>query len=291
MDRKRKKEGQGERLAAIVIELNSSGFIDKNKLITEFCISERTIYRDLGLLSAILEHKGNGIYTFASPEKSHMHKELYSFLDGETFLPTLSGDFWNKLPQRSQEKNIIIKAGEAEHTVRDDLRKYFDFFEKAIKENRVCRFHYNNKTRLINPYKLVNQNAVWYLKGTENYKPKSFALSKIGFAEITHSLFEKDINISRMIDESKSAWISLDSFLVTMMVDHKVSWYFKRRNILPEQRIIEENKDGVILECRAISEQQILPMIQYWLPNIVIKEPIWLKGKLISTLHSYISYV
>ena len=278
-------------MAAIVVELNSSGFIDKNKLVAEFNVSERTIYRDLGLLSAILEHKGNGIYAFASPEKSHMHKELYSFLDGETFLPAVSGDFWNKLPQRFQEKNIVIKAGESEHSVRDDLRKYFDFFEKAIKENRVCRFRYNNKARLVNPYKLVNQNAVWYLKGTEDSKPKSFSLSKIEFAEITHSFFEKDINISRMIDESKSAWLSQDSFTVTVMVDHKVSWYFKRRNILPEQKVVEENKDGVILECRAVSEQQILPMIQYWLPNVFIKEPIWLKDILIRNIYSYTNFL
>ena len=51
----------------------------------------------------------------------------------------------------------------------------------------------------------------------------------------------------------------------------------------------EEQHDGVTLRCQAAHENQILPLLFYWLPNIQILEPAWLKEKLVKTLEGYLA--
>ena len=41
--------------------------------------------------------------------------------------------------------------------------------------------------------------------------------------------------------------------------------------------------------CLAAHENQILPLIFYWLPNIQVLEPAWLKEKMVATLESYLA--
>ena len=62
-----------------------------------------------------------------------------------------------------------------------------------------------------------------------------------------------------------------------------------RRDLLPEQELLEEQQDGVTLRCQAAHENQILPLLFYWLPHIQILEPSWLKEKFIRTLESYLA--
>lgn len=62
-----------------------------------------------------------------------------------------------------------------------------------------------------------------------------------------------------------------------------------RRDLLPEQELVGEQHNGVTLRCQAAHENQILPLLFYWLPNIQILEPNWLKEKLLKTLENYLA--
>jgi predicted DNA-binding transcriptional regulator YafY len=84
--------------------------------------------------------------------------------------------------------------------------------------------------------------------------------------------------------------VSEDTFAVKIFIKDNISHYFLRRDLLPEQELLEEQRGGVTLRCQAAHENQILPLLFYWLPNIQILEPNWLKEKLVKTLENYLAW-
>jgi predicted DNA-binding transcriptional regulator YafY len=74
---------------------------------------------------------------------------------------------------------------------------------------------------------------------------------------------------------------------VKIFIKDNISHYFLRRDLLPEQELIAEQRHT--LRCQAAHENQILPLLFYWLPNIQILEPVWLKEKL-KTLEAYLAW-
>ncbi len=51
------------------------------------------------------------------------------------------------------------------------------------------RIEYKGKTRLINPYKLINKKNIWYLQATENSRLKSFSLKPDSWFDIQKTTF------------------------------------------------------------------------------------------------------
>jgi predicted DNA-binding transcriptional regulator YafY len=83
--------------------------------------------------------------------------------------------------------------------------------------------------------------------------------------------------------------VSEETFEVKVFTNHSISHYFTRRDLLPEQEVVAESDDGVTIRCQAAHENQILPLIFYWLPNIQVLEPQWLRDKLFDTLEGYMT--
>jgi predicted DNA-binding transcriptional regulator YafY len=147
---------------------------------------------------------------------------------------------------------------------------------------------YKGKTRLINPYKLINQKNIWYLQATENSRLKSFSLSQISWLDIQKSTFMPEEQIE-LLEKRLDPWVSESTFEVKVFINRNISHYFQRRNLLPEQELLGEESGGVTLRCLAAHENQILPLLFYWLPNIQILEPVWLKEKFVKTLEAYLA--
>ena len=158
-----------------------------------------------------------------------------------------------------------------------------------LRNHNVCQIVYKGKTRLINPYKLINKKNIWYLQATENSRLKSFSLSQIRWFDIQKTLFTPEENVRALLEKSLDPWVSEDTFTVKIFIKDNISHYFLRRDLLPEQELLEEQRGGITLRCRAAHENQILPLLFYWLPNIQILEPNWLKEKLVKTLENYLA--
>ncbi|HAY5651051.1 TPA: DeoR family transcriptional regulator [Escherichia coli] len=54
-----------QRITAIIVELYQYGFVSRKKMMDEFNISERTLYRDLNRLGDRIVPDGDGIYRLA----------------------------------------------------------------------------------------------------------------------------------------------------------------------------------------------------------------------------------
>ncbi|NJQ21003.1 WYL domain-containing protein [Pantoea sp. LS15] len=282
-----------ERLVDILVELHLNGVVNRSALMEKFKITERTVYRDLNALSPIVEHTGNGLYRLIhssqSPGGQGLHHSLANFLNADSFFPERNAEFWQKLETRVDENHILILGNEAEHTVQRDIRLHLAKIEKSIKNHNVCQIVYKSKTRLINPYKLINKKNIWYLQATENGRLKSFSLSQISWLDIHTTTFTPEENARELLEKSLDPWVSEDTFAVKIFIKNNISHYFLRRDLLPKQELLEEQHSGVTLRCQAAHENQILPLLFYWLPDIQILEPSWLKEKLIRTLESYLA--
>ncbi len=284
-----------ERLVDILLELHLHGVVNRQTLMHKFNITERTVYRDLNALSPIVEYTGDGQYRLIHASQGHAGQELHhviaNFLNVDDYFPEKGGDFWEKLGTRAQENHIMILGGDAERKEKWDIHAQLAAFEKAIKSQQVCQILYKGKTRKVNPYKVINKKNIWYLQATENGRLKSFSLSLIQWLDIRSETFTPDNDTLELLKKNPDPWVSEETFEVDVLIPAAIAHYFKRRDLLPGQEVLAENKQGITLRCHAAHENQILPLLFYWLPNIQVLEPAWLKQKFVATLETYLAEV
>lgn len=171
------------------------------------------------------------------------------------------------------------------------IHRLLPTLEKAIKHRQVCQILYKDKSRLINPYKLINKNNICYLQATDNNKLKSFSLGLIQWLDIRSEKFTPDNETLKLVEASLDPWVSEETFEVDIFIPASMAHYFKRHNLLPGQEILSDEHQGITLRCHAAHENQILPLLFYWLPNIQVLEPAWLKQKFVATLETYLTEV
>ncbi len=282
-----------ERLVDILMELHLHGVVSRHALMHKFNITERTVYRDLNALSPIVEHTGGGQYRLIHAVQNSagqgLHHTIANFLNADSFFPDRGTEFWQKLESRVDESYIQILNNDAEHSVENDIRRYLPSIEKSIKNRNVCKIVYKDKNRTVHPYKLINKKNIWYLQATENGRLKSFSLSQIKWLDIQNATFSPEEHAIALLEKNLSPWVSEDTFEVKIFINNTISHYFRRRNLLPQQEILEDHAHGTTIRCMAAHENQILPLIFYWLPNIQVLEPAWLKQKMVKTLESYLT--
>lgn len=102
----------------------------------------------------------------------------------------------------------------------------FDSLSKAILEHTKVNFSYKNKKRSVNPYKLVNNNGVWYLVADEDGILKNFAVSKIINLQTTDTNFAPNAEFLSTIEKNELGWFSQNTIEVTLKIKSCVAEYF-----------------------------------------------------------------
>lgn len=75
-----------------------------------------------------------------------------------------------------------------------------------------------------------------------------------------------------------------------LSVAPQVAYYFKRRKLLPLQTIDKELENGgLIVSSRIGDKNQILPLVRYWIPHVLILEPMWLRDQLERELEEFLA--
>lgn len=281
-----------ERLVDILLELHRHGVVNRQALMHKFNITERTVYRDLNALSPIVERCGDGLYRLIHGRHGQsgmeLHEIIANFLNVDSFFPATGREFWDKLESRVEDNHIMILGNDAERTGPQDIQSLLANVEKAIKGQQVCQILYKGKSRRVNPYKLINKKNIWYLQATEERRLKSFSLSLIQWLDIRSETFTPDNDTLELLEKNLDPWVSEETFEVEVFIPASIAHYFKRRDLLPGQEILAEKSQGITLRCHAAHENQILPLLFYWLPNIQVLEPAWLKQKFVATLENYL---
>ena len=280
------------RLTQILLKLNQGEKLDPHQLADEFKVTLRTIQRDLlERFSYLPLKKDNGLFSlelFYLGKLNAHDVERFACLAGvKALFPVLKDDFLRELFDTRISEAYLVKG----HHYEDLSKKNHEFkqLEQAILQHRWIQFAYKDKTYRAQPYKLVNYNAIWYLAAKADEQLKAFTFSQLKRMVIDCEQFSPDLEVNRIIEQEDSIWFTETKREVVLKVDSSVAQYFQRRALLPNQQIDKTLEDGsLIVSSRIARDNQILPIIRYWLPNVQIISPNELGHSLLQSLREYL---
>lgn len=280
----------------ILFKLNQGDKLDPRQLAVEFNVNLRTIQRDI-----------NERFSYLRLEKTRGQYHLNPALLGKLTLkdidrfaglagvkglfPGLSEDFLLKMFETSAQSPLLVKGHHYE-----DLRgkeTYFKQLEHAIVARQKISFEYpvasHSKGYEVEPYKLINNKGVWYLAARHNGKLKTFSFSKMERLTVGHGTFSHDPELDKNLASEDGIWLSEESIEIVLKVDKAVADYFKRRKLIANQVIEKELVDGSLIVSAKVGHQnQVLPIVRYWIPNVRIISPDGLQEEFESTLRKYL---
>jgi len=279
------------RLSLILTKLNSGERFTIQELADEFNVSIRTIQRDMNERFSYLPlQKENGYYFLESYCLGKLNFEdikNFATLSGiKNLYPNLDDNFIVDLLNSKINQTYLIKGYEYENL--QNHTKEFKLINIAIVTNQQIKFNYNDKQRIINPYKLINTEGTWYLSADEDGTLKTYTFSKISNIIATKNSFKINNDFIKIIDQNKATWFSQDKIEVILEVDKSIVEYFTKRELLPNQKIIEQHENYYIISSTVSYEEELLRVVRYWIPYIRIIEPIGLQDKLSKQLEDYI---
>lgn len=280
------------RLSSILLKFNSGERFTIDELCEEFNVDKRTIQRDINERFSYFPIKKENGYFFLEPyalgKLSFEDIKNFAAISGiKELYPSLTNEFIADILNTKINSAYLVKT--INHETIASKTDEFQSLSVAILQNIPIRCIYKEKPRILNPYKLVNQQGIWYLVADENSVLKNFSFSKItDFELLEESRFEPKREFVETIQKNEVTWFSQNLTKVTLEIDADVSEYFLRRNMFPNQTIISQN-DGILTLSTKISyDEEILRIVQYWLPHIKIIEPTHLQEKLNDLLSGYL---
>lgn len=285
------------RLSQILVKLNQGLKLDPKALADEFKVNLRTIQRDLNERFAYLPlEKLDGHYrldpTFLGKLSTKDIVRFASLAGVRGLFPSLSDDFLRDIFDDRMQGALLVKGHNYE-----DLRgkeKLFGSLEQAIYDRKRVNFDYAKDGSLktyaeVAPYKLINHKGIWYLTALDGEKLKSFSFSKIQHLKVLDSGFDWDAQLDRKIAADDGIWHSENQREVVLKASPEVAGYFKRRKLIGNQVLEKELADGsVIISAKVSHDNQILPIVRYWLPNLSIISPESLQSELEQGLSAYL---
>lgn len=285
------------RLSQILVKLNQGLKLDPKALADEFKVNLRTIQRDLNERFAYLPlEKLDGHYrldpTFLGKLSTKDIERFASLAGVRGLFPSLSDDFLRDIFDDRMQGALLVKGHNYE-----DLRgkeKLFGTLEKAIYDRKQVCFDYAKEGTLkgyagVAPYKLINHKGIWYLTALDADKLKSFSFSKIQHLKVLDTGFEWDATLDSKIASDDGIWHSDNQREVVLKASPEVAGYFKRRKLIGNQVIEKELSDGsLIISAKVSHDNQILPIVRYWIPNLTIISPESLQAELEQALSAYL---
>lgn len=285
------------RLSQILVKLNQGLKLDPKALADEFKVNLRTIQRDLNERFAYLPlERIEGHYrldpTFLGKLSTKDIERFASLAGVRGLFPSLSDDFLRDIFDDRMQGALLVKGHNYE-----DLRgkeKLFGALEKAIYDRKQICFDYAKEGSLksyseIAPYKLINHKGIWYLTALDDDKLKSFSFSKILHLKVLDTAFDWDATIDTKISSDDGIWHSETQREVVLKASPEVAGYFKRRKLIANQVIEKELSDGsLIISAKVSHDNQILPIVRYWIPNLTIISPESLQAELEQGLTAYL---
>ena len=278
------------RLSQILIKFNNGDRVTIEDLAEEFGVSKRTIERDFvrfSYLPIIKENKEYYLEDLAIGKLNFDDIKNFAIFSGvKSLFPSLTKQFLAEILTDKINKAFLVSNGGFE-----DIEKKQEIFynlTSAICDQKIINFFYNDKARVVKPYKLINTNGIWYLNATENEDIKTYTFSKIKSLKVTDEKFIQNINILKEIERNEINFLSSITKEVHLEIDNSAKEYFLRKKVLSNMKIIDQTNEYFIVSTNVAFDDEILNIVKQWIPYIRIVSPLELQNKLQDTLKNYL---
>ena len=141
------------------------------------------------------------------------------------------------------------------------------------------------------PLKLLWIEGFRYLLAlTNTHKLLKFRLNKITSVQGTGKFFSRPPDIENLIRQGTNIWFDQERPLnVLLEVSPHAAKYFQTRAYFPLQKTEKKLPNGgLIISCKAVNIQEILPTILHWIPDITVKSPAELAQTVKNLLNTYL---
>lgn len=288
------------RLAQILIYLNQGERLDPQALANEFGVNLRTIQRDLNERFAYLPlQKTNGHYhldsVFLGKLSSKDIKRFAALAGVRGLFPSLSDDFLRDIFDSRTQETLLIKGHHYENLA--GREQFFRDIEQAIIARKKVSFEYQKPEGMkaydaVSPYKLLNLKGIWYLVALDCGRLKTFSLAKVGQLRVLDSSFFWSAEIDAQLAAEEGIWFTERQHDVLLQVNADVAGYFTRRKLIANQVIEKVLADGgLVISAKVGHQNQILPIIRYWIPHIRIVSPESWQEELLRGLEEYLRHL
>jgi predicted DNA-binding transcriptional regulator YafY len=286
------------RLSQIILKLNKGESVTPEILAEEFKVDLRTIQRDLNIRLADLDLiKIAGRYRLQEHKLGKVTiqdiKKFASSTGIDGLFPKLTDSFLFDAINSQTTSAWMVKGHQYEEFQGENT--FFPELEQAILNHRHIEFIYKKNDGLsklhqhIEPYQLINNKGIWYLAAWDFDKLKSFSISKMTELNLNQSTFLPQPQIIKELEGSDSIWIGTKRERILLRVGKQAAGYFKRRKLIPNQSIEKEFDCGDLLISSMVAHHnEILPIVRYWVPHIMILEPSDLQNKMVTELKDYL---
>lgn len=285
------------RLSQILVKLNQGDHLDPADLAEEFGTHIRTIQRDLKVRMAHLPLlKTRGRYHM---DPTYLGKlnfndiERFATLAGvKGLFPSLSRDFLQDALGEQSDPAWVVRGHHYEDL--SGHQEVFDRLKNAITQSCVVGLEMLKDGKVkryqaVQPYRLINTKGIWYLAAVHDEKLKTFGIGKISNVHVLSGTFTRDPDVEASLETQEGIWHSSQVQKVLLSVAPEAADYFKRRQLVPHQKVIEENGDGTLLiETKVGHQNQILPIVRYWIPSVRILSPLVFQEALEDALRRYL---
>ena len=291
------------RRTQIVAKLYNGAKLTHKELAEEFNVSTKTIQRDFTALVTLYpiykdghNWKINDDYEFEEQLSVQDDLTLKLLLQASKSFDKSFQNSSSKLLSRISENisSPIYTKIELEN-ISNKLNEV-SLIEEAINQSKQISFSYLKDDdyfeMTIDPYKIVNFDSFWYLVGKRKGNLRRYYLQNIFDAEIEDTTFRKSKKIEDLINNAINIWFDEhNSFEVKLLINKSITKYFQRKPISNTQRYVGLDKDGnMIVTLQATHENEIFPIIKYWLPNIKILEPKEMNEKVKKDIQEFINW-
>jgi len=292
------------RFAIILSKLENEDRPTKESLAEEFNVSTRTIERDLNRLNFFpIEKNSDKSYSF----QEGFSLNRVSFNDIEKLLIYLTLNSINSVNSSFFNASNIIKSKlltpdfKSSYMVKHDnfetldlMSEHIRTIEKAIHSKRLLNFMSKNINYIVEPYKIMALDGLWYLmaENLDTSKYQIFIINDLEDVEISQRYFEHNIGVASIIESIQTHWYEDNNEIdVIVEVSKEISQFFKRKKHLPSQEIKETKENGNLIVCfKVTNEEEVDNLIKAWLPHVKVIEPIKLHTKIINDLKQYIGF-
>ena len=292
------------RLTTIVTRLYQGEELSVTELAKDFAVSTRTVQRDFNnhLINLPIEQvkKKWRLREGCAIEKGLSVDELIVTQIIEKMSENIGGEFFTKTKRllsriQNNEFNPIYTRIDMEDI--SGHLSYIALIEQAIKEQRYIKALYKNEEKKhpidVKPLKLANFEGFWYLIAMEDGVEyvKKYYLKNLSGISLTDKIFTRSSTLDESLENAMGIWfrIHTEPFEVRLAVSAEIAKFFRRKPLSKTQIIESVGMDGRMeLSLKITHEMEIIPIVQYWMPNMRVIEPLWIHEQILENTYQYL---